>query len=181
MPTTSASLLERLRQPGDQAAWSRFVQLYTPLLYSWARQVRLQHADAADLVQEVFTLLFGKLPEFKYDTQKSFRTWLRTVLLNKWRDQRKRRAIPVQQLKEPALSQFAGPDRAEGLEEAEYHRYLLGRACELIQPKFQTGTWEAFRACVVLGKSRCTWPNAGCCTAYVKTWTDFWTGADRSG
>ncbi|HEV3262134.1 MAG TPA: sigma-70 family RNA polymerase sigma factor, partial [Gemmataceae bacterium] len=81
MPTTSASLLERLRQPGDQAAWSRFVQLYTPLLYSWARQVRLQHQDAADLVQEVFAVLIRKWPEFSYDPQKSFRSWLRTVML----------------------------------------------------------------------------------------------------
>jgi RNA polymerase sigma-70 factor (ECF subfamily) len=39
------------------------------------------------------------------------------------------------------------------LEEAEYRRYLLERALQLIQSEFQTGTWEAFRACVVLGKS----------------------------
>src|SRR5579871_334631 len=31
MPTTSASLLERLRRPGQQDAWERFVELYTPL------------------------------------------------------------------------------------------------------------------------------------------------------
>jgi RNA polymerase sigma-70 factor (ECF subfamily) len=67
MHTTSATLLERLRQPADQEAWARFVRLYTPLPYYWARRVGLQEQDAADLVQEVFAVLFQKLPEFTYD------------------------------------------------------------------------------------------------------------------
>jgi RNA polymerase sigma-70 factor (ECF subfamily) len=54
---TPASLLERLRQPADQAAWERLVELYAPLLFSWARRVGCREADAADLVQDVLTLL----------------------------------------------------------------------------------------------------------------------------
>jgi hypothetical protein len=50
MDPTHTSLLERLKLPVDQKAWSRFVDLYTPLLYSWARQLGLQEADAADNV-----------------------------------------------------------------------------------------------------------------------------------
>lgn len=34
MDTTNASLLERLKLPVDQKAWSRFVDLYTPLTRS---------------------------------------------------------------------------------------------------------------------------------------------------
>src|SRR5262249_22225128 len=34
MHTTSASPLEHLRLPGARAAWERFVDLYTPLLFS---------------------------------------------------------------------------------------------------------------------------------------------------
>ena len=79
MNTTSFSLLERLRQPSDSAAWDRFVELYTPLLFYWGRRAGLQSADAADLVQDVFEVLLRKLPEFQYDRQKSFRSWLRTV------------------------------------------------------------------------------------------------------
>src|SRR5438552_17277524 len=81
MYTTPVSLLERLHQPAADEAWQRFVKLYTPLLYHWACRVGLQGADAADLVQDVLTLLVQKLPEFKYDSQKSFRAWLRTVML----------------------------------------------------------------------------------------------------
>ena len=53
MNDTPASLLERLRHPDDAAAWKRFVQLYAPLLYHWARRrMGLQTQDATDLVQE---------------------------------------------------------------------------------------------------------------------------------
>lgn len=62
--TTPASLLERLREPGDQEAWRRFVQLYTPLLFRAARRLGLPPEDASDLVQDVLALLVRKLPAF---------------------------------------------------------------------------------------------------------------------
>src|SRR5665811_132490 len=40
-------------------------------------------------VQDVFTVLVRKLPAFRYDPHKTFRGWLRTVALNKWRDNRR--------------------------------------------------------------------------------------------
>jgi RNA polymerase sigma-70 factor (ECF subfamily) len=85
MNTTSPSLLERVRRPSDDAAWRQFVDLYTPLLCQWARRAGLQDADIADLVQDVFTTLVRVLPEFEYDSRKSFRAWLKTVLMNRWR------------------------------------------------------------------------------------------------
>jgi RNA polymerase sigma-70 factor (ECF subfamily) len=149
---TPASLLERLRQPGEQQAWGRFVDLYTPLLYYWARRLGLPSAAAADLVQEVFVVLVRKLPEFRYDPHKSFRNWLRTITHNKWREHRRRRG--------PALAVAAGrledlPDQDDtgAFEEAEYRRHLVGRALELVQPEFPDTTWAAFREYVVCGKS----------------------------
>lgn len=65
---TPASLLERLKQPAPQDAWDRFVRIYTPFIYDWARQAGLQTADAADLVQEVLTSLIQKLPQFTTTT-----------------------------------------------------------------------------------------------------------------
>src|SRR5262245_6513796 len=94
MVTTSDSLLERLRRP-DCNAWVRFVQLYTPLLHRWAGQLGLQDADAADLVQDVFSILVQKLPEFVYDPARSFRGWLRTVLIHRWHNWPRRGAVPL--------------------------------------------------------------------------------------
>jgi RNA polymerase sigma-70 factor (ECF subfamily) len=72
MHTTPITLLERLRRPNDQEAWTRFVRLYTPLLFYWGRRCGLQAQDAADLTQDVFTTLYQRLPEFRYDEHRSF-------------------------------------------------------------------------------------------------------------
>ena len=88
MLSTPASLLERLRRPEPGQAWEQFVRMYTPLLCQWARRLGLQDHDVADLVQDVMVRLHQKLPEFVYDPAKSFRAWLRTVLINQWRNQR---------------------------------------------------------------------------------------------
>jgi hypothetical protein len=46
MNTTPVSLLERLRQPTPRDAWARFVQLYSPLLFHWARsKFKLEQQD----------------------------------------------------------------------------------------------------------------------------------------
>ena len=96
MTQTPVSLLERLRQPNSPEAWERLVLLYSPLIYSWARQVGLRQDEAADLVQDVFVTLLQTLPTFEYDRRKSFRKWLRTITLNKWRDRRrKEERLPV--------------------------------------------------------------------------------------
>ncbi len=118
MNTTSISLLERLRHPGHAQAWPRLVELYTPLLYYWARRTGLDENDAADLVQEVFAVLVQKLPTFVYDERKSFRGWLRTILLNKYRDGRRRAsAVPIRS-SDQALANVAG-DNPEALWEVD--------------------------------------------------------------
>jgi RNA polymerase sigma-70 factor (ECF subfamily) len=140
---TPASLLLRLRQPTEQAAWARFVELYTPLLYSWSRRLGLQSQDAADLVQDVFIVLVEKLPDFRYDPQKSFRAWLRTVLLNKWRNRHRRHtAVPLDAVKDP-LPDRAATDAVDAFGEAEYRQHLVGRALHLMQSEFQPATWKA--------------------------------------
>ena len=57
MLTTSPSLLERIRSGQEQQAWQSFVELYTPLLFGWARKLGLNEDDASDLLQDIFTIL----------------------------------------------------------------------------------------------------------------------------
>src|SRR6201982_2616634 len=89
IPTTGASLLIRLRDPRDAAAWKEFVELYAPLVYGYARKQGLQDADAADLCQEVLGAVAGAVGRLEYDPQRgAFRNWLFTVVRNKlsnWR------------------------------------------------------------------------------------------------
>ena len=51
-PETRASLILRLQNPDDVAAWDEFVGLYRPVLYRVARGRGFQAADADNLVQE---------------------------------------------------------------------------------------------------------------------------------
>ncbi|MCE9608321.1 MAG: sigma-70 family RNA polymerase sigma factor [Planctomycetia bacterium] len=141
MHTTQPTLLQKLRDPRDQVAWNKFVELYTPLLVYWGRQRGLQTEDAADLVQDVLSHLVHKLPEFEYQPHKRFRNWLATVTRNKFIDRtRKRweqglggdesRAEPI----EPEL---------DGFDEQEYRQYLVRRALEIVRRDYQEATWQA--------------------------------------
>src|SRR5262245_32099291 len=145
MNTTSASLLERLRQPGAAEAWRRFVHLYTPLLYYWARGAGLPTHDAADLVQDVLVLLVQKLPEFAYDPGKSFRGWLRTIALNKWRERCRRFAARPEQAGDTGLSGVADADPIAALEDPDSRAPPLPRALQLMPADFDPHTRPASR------------------------------------
>jgi RNA polymerase sigma factor (sigma-70 family) len=150
MHSTPATLLLRLRQPGDADAWRQFVHLYTPLLYQWTQRLGLQPADAADLVQEVFLALCRALPQFHYDRRRSFRAWLFTLMRNKLQD-RRRRPVPLP-VGGAGLLEQAREDDAVAVEEAEYRAHLAARAMRLIQNEFSPATWQAFWATVVDGR-----------------------------
>ncbi len=147
MSKTPASLLDRLRRPAQPEASARFVELYTPLLYYWARRAGLASPEAADLVQDVFVVLLQKLPEFTYDRHKSFRAWLRTVTLNKWRENHRRDGA-VERAAEVLPSDLAAPDNTVDLDEAEYRQRLVSRVLQVMRADFQPATWKAFWECV---------------------------------
>jgi RNA polymerase sigma-70 factor (ECF subfamily) len=141
------------RAEATAAAWAEFVELYTPVLYSWASRLGLQRADAADLVQDVFVILVRKLPDFDYDSRKSFRAWLRTVFMNRWRDRQKRAAVVSQQTGHPALDEADDSGEIPEFEEAEYRELLVRRALEMMQREFRPATWKACWEQVVQGRS----------------------------
>jgi RNA polymerase sigma-70 factor (ECF subfamily) len=148
MTITPISLLERLKKPVDQSAWSRFVDLYSPLIYSWGRQVGLQDTDAADLVQDVFSVLVRKMPEFAYDEHGSFRAWLKAVTLNKWRENGRRTAGRQGQ----PLPEAVATQESEAFWEVEYRQHLVGQALRVMQTDFEPKTWQACWALVVEGR-----------------------------
>jgi RNA polymerase sigma-70 factor (ECF subfamily) len=153
MNTTPVSLLEKLRQPNPQDAWTRFVHLYSPLLYHWARQrFKLNGPDVEDFVQEVFTLLLQELPEFQYNAGKRFRAWLWTVSLNKHR-QCLRRSMAGACLPLDAQADLAIADQLDADIDAEYQQHVMRRALQLIQNDFEPATWQAFWECTMNDRS----------------------------
>ena len=70
---TSTSLIQRI-QLKDEVAWSRFVDLYSPLIWGWCRGSSLEPNDADDVSQEVFTAVARAIAQ--YERNGSFRGWL---------------------------------------------------------------------------------------------------------
>jgi RNA polymerase sigma-70 factor (ECF subfamily) len=149
MHTTSVTLLDLLRHSPDEAAWRKLVRLYTPLLFSWARRAGMAEHDAADLVQEVFTVLVQTLPHFHYDQHGHFRGWLRTITMNKLRDYKRHEALVV---KVPMDEAPTVADDAETFWDKEYRRELTTRAMELMKADFAQTTWKACWEFVAQGR-----------------------------
>lgn len=155
MYTTSVSLLQQLRERDANSAWGRFVELYSPLLFYWARRIGMQDQDAADLVQEVFTVLLARLPEFQYDRDQSFRAWLRTVAMNLWRTQARRKRVTVTGESELELDELSGDAIAadEAFWEREYQQHIVRQAMRVMEADFAPQTWRACWAMVAEGKT----------------------------
>jgi RNA polymerase sigma-70 factor (ECF subfamily) len=145
MSETPASLLFRLRQSSSPELWERFVELYAPLIRHWARRAGMQESDVADLLQDVFSVLLRRLPQFEYDPARSFRAWLRQIVLNVWRAHvRRRRGAALENSPEPAVE-----DPAEEFWNDEFAGHVTRRALLIMKRDFAPTTWQACWAVVV--------------------------------
>lgn len=149
MNSTSESLLLRLQaretSSHDQTAWEEFVRIYTPLIFYWARKSGLNQTDASDLVQDVLTIVFQKLPEFQYDRTRSFRGWLRTVTLNKYREAHRKKSSKMSPASGSMLEELAPVEIAESTWDIDYAKLLVSRSMDLMKDDFQNTTWLALR------------------------------------
>ncbi len=105
--------------------------------------------DAADLVQEVLTLAFQKLPAFEYDKTKSFRSWLRTVTINRYREQLRKNSIGAKPTSASVLARHMDPAAAESTWDLNYQQGLIRQAMELLGDEFEPTTWKALRSYVL--------------------------------
>lgn len=144
MQTTSLTLIERLHEANNGAAWGRFVSLYTPLLFHWAKRVGLGSVEADDFVQEVLLLLLVKIQTFEHRGQGSFRGWLKAVAVNKGREHFRRRAPPdAMGGDDQGWDRIVDSDVASGFWEHEYRQLLMARAMEVMRNEFEPKTWQA--------------------------------------
>jgi RNA polymerase sigma factor (sigma-70 family) len=81
--STRKTLLMRVQDQKDESSWEEFAGYYRKYIYMVARNMRLSHHDAEDILQRTLLKLWENLPKFKYDTNKgSFRSWLCTIIRN---------------------------------------------------------------------------------------------------
>jgi RNA polymerase sigma-70 factor (ECF subfamily) len=156
IPATRASLLVRLRDPKDSAAWREFVTLYTPLVYGYLRKQNLQHADAADLCQEVFSAVAGAIGRLAYDPQRgTFRGWLFTVMrrkLSNWRRTQRNRAEESSAAGQEFLEESLASREEEAQWEAEWEQRIFAWACAQVRSEVEEATWQAFWRSAIEGQ-----------------------------
>jgi RNA polymerase sigma-70 factor (ECF subfamily) len=150
--------LLRIRDANDEEAWRQFVDLYTPLVYQFARKRGLQDADAADLTQIVFSALTRSIPRLDYDPRHgTFRGWLFAVVRNQlhkllYRQRRWPRGTGDSAAHQLLDNQPAREDEEEALWEQEYARQTFLWAADKVRREFSDSSWQAFWQTAVEGK-----------------------------
>jgi RNA polymerase sigma-70 factor (ECF subfamily) len=146
MVETRVSLIERVRDREDPAAWNEFFDVYRPLLTAYVRKRGVSEHDAADVVQDVFARLVRNLADFEFDPERGrFRTWLWRVTHNALTDWARRRATR-DRAERVWVDQFQPADDGASEDDwnALYRRRILEVVLERVRATTQPATWECF-------------------------------------
>lgn len=155
-PETRQSLIVRLKDRTDQQAWGEFLEIYRPLVYRLAVAKGLQHADAEDIVQQVFTSVAGALDRWQPDRARArFRTWLTTIARNAIVNALTRRTADRasgETVERELLAQQASDDPESQLLLLEARREIFQWAARRVREEFDPATWDAFWLTAVEGR-----------------------------
>ena len=146
---TRASLILRLQNADDVAAWDEFAELYGPVVFRAARARGLQAADADNLVQEVLLAVAQSVSRWlDRDDRGSFRRWLLSLARNhtvNMLTQRSTRSLGKDgEAAERALNELSVTDEISSLIDLEYDRAVFHWAAGCVQLVVAEHTWQAF-------------------------------------
>jgi RNA polymerase sigma factor (sigma-70 family) len=142
---TRPSLLLRLRDPADAAAWQTFVDVYGPLVYSHARRRGLRHEDAEDVTQRVFARVAAAIRTFDYRPDLGrFRDWLGAVVRNEVSRHLAKESRAVRGAGDAGALEGVAASEADTTWAAECHAHLLQVALGRCRSRFEEPTWRAF-------------------------------------
>lgn len=156
-PDTSHSLIARVKDLGDGAAWVEFLGIYQPVVFRMARRRGLQDADAQDVMQQVFLSISKSIEDWTPgDLQPPFRAWLTTIARNaitKALTRQPRDAATGSTSMVELLD--AQPDPQETTAEilAEARKELIRWVTEQIRSEFSEATWNVFWRTAIEGVS----------------------------
>lgn len=150
--TTTTLLLNQLRDPADQRAWSEFHQRYMPIILGLAQQLGLDAHDAADVAQETLSRFIIEYRAGRYDRDRGrLRAWIVAIVryrvLDLFRDRAHRREVASP----PELEAVPDEGRLTELWEVEHQRVLLRRALDELRASSRIGdrTLAAFQGFVL--------------------------------
>jgi RNA polymerase sigma factor (sigma-70 family) len=151
---TRPSLLRRIRVWDDSSSWGEFHRLYRKLIYSLARRSGLNHSDAEDVAQEVFTRVAKTIDTFESDPNRgSFRGWL--MNLTRWRiannfsrrpkdEKLSRRVDFIGDPDSPTIERLPDEAQADALWEREWQQHVLEAAYERVARTASSRHYQVF-------------------------------------
>lgn len=155
-PETSHSLIARVKDLADGAAWTEFLGIYQPVVYRMARRRGLQDADAHDVMQQVFLSASKSIENWKPgDSQPPFRAWLTTVARNaitKALTRRPRDAATGSTSVVEILDAQPDPQQTTAEIHAEARKELVRWAAEQIRAEFSPAIWNDFWRTAIEGE-----------------------------
>ncbi|HUE74397.1 MAG TPA: sigma-70 family RNA polymerase sigma factor [Pirellulaceae bacterium] len=152
---TQVSLLVRIRDARDAAAWRQFVEIYAPLIYGFLRKHGLQDADAADVAQDVLRTVAQSIGRWNYDRrQGTFRGWLLSVVHSRLTDYHRRQQRHHAAVHAAADCVHCADDGRSSAEwDRDYERQLFHAAAGQVRGDFSDSSWQAFWLAAVDGKA----------------------------
>ena len=144
---TRESLLSRVKDLDDQRSWKDFFDLYWKLIHNIAAKSGLARDECEEVVQDVFLDLAKRLPEFKYDARRgSFKSWLRTLVEWRVRDQFRKRA-PHRSMEDYKHLEWPAPERLGSLKtlwDEEWRRNLIDAAVNRVRATTDSRLYQVF-------------------------------------
>ena len=146
---TRASLILRLKDAEDVAAWDEFAAIYAPVIFRVATSRGFQAADAENLVQEVFLAVANSVASWlERDDRGRFRAWLLRIARNESVDMLTERATrPLGRDGSTAdrdLANLPARDEFSSALDLEYDRAVFHWAAEQVRAAVSVQTWDAF-------------------------------------
>ena len=149
MDSTRASLILRLQDADDVAAWDEFAAMYSPVMFRVAVGRGFQPADAENLVQEVLLAVAQSVSQWlQREDRGRFRAWLLRIARNEAVDMLTRRATRSLGRDgddgDRILAEVPAPCELSRELNLEYERTVFRWAAAQVRSAVAEHTWQAF-------------------------------------
>lgn len=147
-PETRWSLVVRLQDERDEAAWYEFIAEYEPFLLTFLQRRGLQDADAQDVAQQVLTSICQSVSNYKPDGRPgAFRRWMSTIARHaaiKFLQRKSRQPDSGGGTQFLARMNDIATTDDDPVARQEYQQAVFAWAVSRVKDEFRESTWNAF-------------------------------------